>query len=145
MMADNRDAADRAAYEATGNPLFVWAAIGRYAAGEPLPVWIRSYLMQTTRALLQLQLDSTVSPTEAAERTAQALRLVSKGRNRFAEARQLREDSFDAAIYTLGVGKGQSDSWAAEVGAARNPGAKMESNVRNVFRRAAKVRRIFGR
>jgi hypothetical protein len=43
------------------------------------------------------------------------------------------------------VGKGQSDSWAAEVGAARNHGAKLETNVRNVLRRAAKVRRIFGK
>jgi hypothetical protein len=62
-MTDDRDVADRAAYETTGNPLHVWFAIGRYAADEPLPAWVRRYLLECVRELGLLHLDTTISPT----------------------------------------------------------------------------------
>jgi hypothetical protein len=135
-VTDDRDAADRAAYEATGNPLHVWFAIGRYAVDEPLPQWVRRYLREATRDLLRLQLDDTISPTEAAKRTAQALGLVSKGRNRFAESRRDREHSFMATLYGLGSRKGETGEWVKVLADAW--GLKDERSVRKIV---AKMRR----
>lgn len=144
-MADGRDDADRAAYEATGNPLHVWHAIGRYGADEPLPEWVRRYLLRSTRELLRLMLDRDISPVEAQRQTARALGLVSQGRNRFADIRQLREDSFIATLYGLAPGKGETDAWAADLATSAKPGTKHENKVRSVRRRVAKVRRTWSR
>jgi hypothetical protein len=129
-MTDDRDAADRAAYEATGNPLHVWFALGRYAAAEPLPPWIRRYLLQSARELIRLQLDSSLSPTAAAQRTARALGLVSKGRNRFAESRRDREHSFIATLYTLGPRKGETGEWVKHLAEAWD--MKDERSIRKI-------------
>jgi hypothetical protein len=143
-MADDRDAADRAAYEATGNPLYLWAAIGWYAADEPLPAWIRNYLGQTTLELWRLVLDPTVAPGEAQKRTARALGLVSPGRNCFAEARHLRNDSFLATLYGLRAATGATAARLADV-AGINPGGDQHDRIRSFRRRIAKVRRIWPR
>jgi hypothetical protein len=142
-MTDDRDAADRAAYEATGNPLYIWFAIGCYAQGEPLPAWIRTYLIECMRELSRLMLDYTISPGEAQQQTARALGLVSQGRNRFAEARQKREDDFLATMYGLGARKGQSDSWAAKLATGTKADATLETKVRSVRRRVARARRTW--
>jgi hypothetical protein len=134
---DDRDAADRAAYEATGNPLHVWAAIGRYAADEPLPAWVRRYLLQCVRELIRLQLNTAISPTEAAKRTARALGLVSHGRNCFANMRQLREDSLVNMLYTLGPGPGETEAWAVDLAEATG------TTPRSIRRRVAKARRAW--
>jgi hypothetical protein len=147
-MTNDRDAAERAAYEATDNPLHVWFAIGRYAVDEPLPDWIRRYLAQCTRELLRLSLNTSISPTEAAAQTARALGLVSgQGSNAFLAARQLREDSFIATLYTMGAPKGASEWWAAELADARGgkPGISHESKVRKILRIVQKMKRTWGR
>ena len=136
-MREQRDAPDRAAYEATGNPLHVWAAIGCYAVDEPLPDWIRRYLMDCTRELWRLALDQSTSPAAAAERTARALGLVSQGRNRFGEVRQRREDSFIATLHSLGA----ATALALADATGTNPDGDPESRVRHIRRRFAKYRR----
>lgn len=135
-MAD-RDATDRAAYEATGNPLYVWFAIGRYGAGEPLPDWIMRYLHKSMRELARLMLDYTISPGEAQQQTARALGLVSQGRSAFADARHLREDSFLATLYGLMPGKGETESWVTDFA------KKTGSRPRSIRRRVAKARRAW--
>jgi hypothetical protein len=144
-MTDDRDVTERASYEATGNPLYVWQAIGRYAAGEPLPLWIRRYLLQATRELIRLQIDHTISPSKAAQRTAQALGIVSQGRNRFADSRRDRENSFVATLYGLGPGKGESEEWALTLADATGirPDADQANRVRSILRRVAKARRLW--
>ena len=80
-MTDERDevvrrlavADDCAAYKETGNPLHVWCAIGGYAADEPLPLWVRRYLLKITRDLWRLALDLDVSPAAAQKEMLQAL------------------------------------------------------------------------
>jgi hypothetical protein len=135
----DRDASDRAAYEATGNPLHAWFAIGRYAVDEPLPDWTRRHLMNCTRELLRLELDTSISPTEAAERTAQALGLVSPGRNFYANERQQREDSFTATVYELGPRKGETEAWLTDLAKARGV------TTRRINQIVARMRRIWGR
>jgi hypothetical protein len=141
-MADDRDAADRAAYEATGNPLYVFSTIGRYAVDEPLPDWTRLYLRNCTREmckLWRLTLDQEISPPEAVAKTAHSFSLVNQTRNRFAEARQLREDSFTATLYELGPRKGETEAWATDLAEARG------LTPRSIRRTVAKMRRIWGR
>jgi hypothetical protein len=135
MMTDNRSAADRAAYEKTGNPLHVWFAIGRYAADEPLPLWVRRYLLKITRELWRLALDRDVSPAAAQKEILQALGFGEQGRNVVAEVRQRREDSFPVALYDLGV---PARDLADALG---NPQSDQEVRMRSFRKRVARVRK----
>jgi hypothetical protein len=135
-MTDDRTAADRAGYEATGNPLHVWWAIGRYGADEPLPLWIRRYLLKVPRELWRLALDHETSPADAQKEMLQALGFGEQGRNVVSEARQQREDSVDCALYDLGVP-------ARELAAARgNPRSDQEVQMRSFRKRIARHRKI---
>jgi hypothetical protein len=100
-MTDNRDAADRLAFEETGNPLHVWLAILRYSADEPLPDWIRRYLMQGAHELARLTLNEAISPKAAKDDVAGVFGFAKPGYNAFQDFRQWRNDGFVATIYSL--------------------------------------------
>jgi hypothetical protein len=72
------EAADRAAFEASENPLYVWLAIGRYRPDEDLPSWVRVWLLETAREISQAVAHEH-DPAEAAKRAHRVLALRSAG------------------------------------------------------------------
>jgi hypothetical protein len=104
-------------------------------------------LLQSTRELFRVVLDYSIPPGKAKQQVARALGIVSQGRNGFATYRQLREDSFIATIYGLRPRKGETESWAVTLAEATGAktNTKLESKVRSIKRRVAKVRRTLPR
>jgi hypothetical protein len=99
--ADDRDAGDRAAFEADGNPVHAIMAFLRYRPGEPLPEWVHRYLRQALADVARLVLDHTVAPAEVCQRLPGAMGLVQTGKNQVKVFRQRRDDSLFAAAYVL--------------------------------------------
>jgi len=95
----DRDAAaeaDRALYEASGDAWHVLTALGRYRADEPLPLWIRRWLLRVTGDLLRLQF-SRADPQDCTEAIPRVLQLVGS----VSRARWRREASFLTTIHEM--------------------------------------------
>jgi hypothetical protein len=99
-----------ALYRETGNPLYAWKAFAEeYRSGKALPGWIEDYLRECAGHLLDMaEVEARwipepgkrpISPGEAAKRTAQALRLTSPGRNKFADYRDIQRMAAVAGAY----------------------------------------------
>jgi hypothetical protein len=107
--SDDRDAADRAAYEADGNPLHAIMAFLRYRPGEPIPAWVHAYLLNAFGEIARIAIDPTIRPVDAAcKEVPRALGLIVMGKNAFERYRKARENSFIAASYTILARKGQT-------------------------------------
>jgi hypothetical protein len=93
-------------YRETCNPLFVWEALECYQRDEPLPGWIRDYLLGAARTLT-IDLGDAVcrkklGAAEAARRTVRAFGFVDDPKyNAFSQLKQLRREFGETLLLEL--------------------------------------------
>ena len=139
--SDEPAAADRQAFEQTGNPLHVGHAIAGFGRDEPLPLWVRDYILAAAHSVARVEravLDGEISPQKAIEVLPRALGFVRQGKNMFQECRQLHEDSIVSARYHL-------EQFSAPGKPPKAIIEDLDSGVRSTIeRKIAKVRRVIG-
>ena len=139
--SDDRAAAERRAYERTGNPLHAERAITAFSRTEQLPLWVRDYVLRRAGAVLDVEqavLDGELSPRAAVQlELPRALGFVRKGWNAFRERLQLQKD-------TLASGRYHFDLWTTPGKPPKAAVADLGVSSRSIGRKAAKVRRILG-
>ena len=91
----------RRAFEASGNPLYVFEALS-YCREEPLPPWVRRYLYEATRAVFRLEsmvLNHRMTPSDATKTLSQAFKFTRQGWNAFSDSLRTRDRSVRATIF----------------------------------------------
>jgi hypothetical protein len=98
---------DRKCFEATGNGIYAFWAIGRYGPDEELPLWIREWLFKATEPILRALMSST-DPEKTNREMLNALGLVRDGRNATAALHQdIADDVLACMRFVLKVPAGE--------------------------------------
>jgi hypothetical protein len=117
---EERDARDRVAFEKTRNPVYAWMALSRYAGHEPLPAWVRRYLLEASAPVLRAaHPESGTAPVPALQYILRALGFVRPGWNSVEQYREDRKTGFTALVYGLTAVKGRTKVAADAIGKRR--------------------------